>query len=230
MKRSKIILTTVLAILMISIVFLKLFNDESITAGNSESLKFKEEYESFNDVEGYISLDISSNNPMVYATYDEVEKIITSGTGVIYFGFPKCPWCRNVVPQLISSAADVGLDKIYYFNALEIRDIKKLDQNGNVLVEKEGTAEYKKLVELLYDYIDVYEGLNDETIKRLYFPTVVFVKDGKILGSHIGTVDSQNDPNVPLTESQVSELKEIYTEYMLKVLGTVCDTDKQNKC
>ena len=68
-----------------------------------------------------------------------------------------------------------------------------------------------------------YEGLNDESIKRLYFPTVVFIKDGKIVGCHIGTLPSQTDQRVPLTEEQNGELINIYTDNIIKTLDSVCD-------
>lgn len=234
MKNIKVLLVSLLAILSLCVVFIRVLDNRENLIENSDAVKFEKEYESLNGIKTgnneYLELDISSDNPMIYAKYDDIEQMINSGTGVIYFGFPECPWCRNVVPQLISVADEAGLDKIYYFNALEIRDVKSIDENGDVVVEKEGTEEYNKLIELLYDYLGEYEGLNDETIKRLYFPTVVFVKDGQIIGSHIGTLDSQTNPYIPLTESQSTELKDIYSEYMLEVLDIICDTDVKDKC
>lgn len=200
-----------------------------------DSVKFKEEYESLNDKtkenseNGYLKVNIDVKNPVKYAEYEEVKEIITNGTGVIYFGFPECPWCRNAVPVLLESAKNTGLDTIYYFNALSIRDKKHLDDNGEIIVDDEGTKEYKELVKLLYEHLDVYEGLNDDSIKRLYFPSVLFVKDGKIIGFHSGTVESQEDPSIGLTEKQKEELKEIYSNYMLETLGTIC-TESSTKC
>lgn len=234
MKNLKIKITAILMLVLLSILFIKNLDAGMSQEENSDALKFKQEYESLNEVRNgekeYTSITIPDDNPMIYSSYEDIEKIITNGTGVIYFGFPKCPWCRNAVPVLIDAAKEVGLDKIYYFNALEIRDIKSLDQDGNIITEKEGTEEYKKLVELLYDHLEVYEGLNDDTIKRLYFPTVVFVEDGKVLGIHISTVESQTDPNTSLTNSEYTELKNIYSSYMLKMMGIICDADVESKC
>lgn len=195
---------------------------------NSDSLKFKEEYESLNGKENssgknYLSLNISSNNPIVYSSFQEVYNLIEKGTGIIYFGFPGCPWCRNAVPVLLDAAQELNISKIYYFNALSIRDKKHLDENGNIITDEEGTEDYKKLVEILYDELPVYDGLNDDSIKRLYFPTVVFVKDGKIVGIHTSTVDSQSDPYIKLSEEQYSELKNIYLDLMNKIYDVICD-------
>lgn len=228
MKKNKIILTLLFVCLLLAAILAKVFIKQPIV--NVQTTTFKQEYEELNDNDKYIDVEIPSDNPIVYSSYDEIEDIITEGTGVIYFGFPECPWCRNAVPQLIEAAKEVGLDKIYYFNALEIRDIKELDENGNIITEKDGTEEYYKLISLLYDHLEEYDGLNDKTIKRLYFPTVTVVKNGEVIGNHIGTVDSQDDPSIPLNESQIEELKGIYSNYMLEMLGTVCDTDIKDKC
>jgi hypothetical protein len=75
----------------------------------------------------------------------------------------------------------------------------------------------------LSDVLTPYEGLNDDSIKRLYFPTVVYVKDGKVLSSTIGTVDSQTEPYVKLNDDQYNELKNIYMENMNKVYNILCD-------
>lgn len=194
----------------------------------SDNIKFKEEYEKLNGEvsksgKKYPKVTIPEDNKVVYASYDEIVDVIKNKDGVIYFGFPECPWCRNMVPILIDAINELGIDKIYYFNALDIRDEKKLDDDGNIVVTKEGTKEYKELVELLHGYISVYDGLNDDSIERLYFPTVVFVKKGEIIGSHVGTLDSQKDPYKKLSKSEYNELKDIYLDYINKVYEVVCD-------
>lgn len=194
----------------------------------SDALKFKEEYEKYNntkDASGqeYVNVSIDEDNIMYYASFDEIKELLTSGTGVIYFGIPMCPWCRNAVPVLVNAASSTGLDKIYYFNAYEIRDKKSLDEDGKIITEKEGTKEYYELVSLLQDVLPVYDGLNDENIKRLYFPTVIFVRDGKIVGTHMDTVSSQENPLVPLNDEQTKELTNIYVSNIMKVLDDACD-------
>ena len=79
------------------------------------------------------------------------------------------------------------------------------------------------MIEILYDQLPSYEGLNDDSIKRLYFPTVLFVKDGKIIGIYTSTVDSQKDPYVKLNDEQYSELKNIYLDLINKTYDILCD-------
>ena len=231
MKKVIVILVTIV-IIAAGLLVIKNMNKETKKESNIEvktdAIKFKEEYESLNgqtndNGKEYIHIDVDKENPMKYSNYEEVMNILENGTGVIYFGFPECPWCRNAVPVLIDAAQEMGIDTIYYFNALSIRDKKSLDESGNIVVEEDGTEEYKKLVETLYDVLTPYEGLNDESIKRLYFPTVVYVKDGQILSSTIGTVDSQDDPYVALTQDQYNELKQIYMDGINSAYDILCD-------
>lgn len=229
MSKKDIIKVSLLVVLAVvsSIVIYNNFhnenNDDKKIVYTEDEKKFKKEYEDVNSNEGSVQIRLEDNNDMVYATYDKIKEILTGGTGVIYFGFPECPWCRNAVPMLIKAAHNQGLNTIYYFNDKDMRDVKKLDDDGNIVTEKEGTKEYYELLNILGDNLGSYEGLNDDTVKRLYFPTVVFVKNGKIIGTHVATVSSQKNPKVVLNEEQQAELISIYEGYISEVVGSVCD-------
>lgn len=219
----------VLFVVVISLVFLTGCGKkmESVT---KDEVKFQKEYENLNGKKQgdkkNLEVSIPDSNKMKYINSDEVISILEKKTGVIYFGFPNCPWCRNAVPVLIDAAIDSGLDSIYYANLLEERDTKKLDDEGQIVTEKEGSEAYYKIVDLLKDSLGVYEGLDDDSVKRLYFPTVVFVKNGKVEAVHIGTVDSQKDPYKELNSKEKEQLKDIYVKAITKIQNLTCDTDK----
>ena len=222
MRNKEVILSIIILVLMVILVLIKVPKYEN------DSVKFKNEYESLNNKDTgynkkYLEMNIDEDNPIVYVEFDELINIIKNDTAIIYFGFPECPWCRNAVPVLLDVANELGIDKIYYYNAVSIRDKKALDENGNIVVEEEGTEEYKELVELLYDYLPVYDGLNDDKIKRLYLPAILSVKKGKIIGLHTSTVNSQKDPFTKLNNKQYEELKSIYFDYINKAFEIVCD-------
>lgn len=215
-------------ILILSAILILLTTFALINNNSNDSIKFKLEYEKLNNKDNgygnnYLTLNIDINNKIKYSSFKEIEKILTNDTGVIYFGFPECPWCRNMIEPLLSAANESEIKTIYYFNAKDIRDVKKLNENNEIITEKEGTEEYKKLIDLLYDNLGEYEGLNDKTIKRLYFPTVVFVKEGKIKNIHIGTLDEQKNPFKPLDEKQKNNLKNLYLKYISSIKSSQCD-------
>ena len=204
---QKIILCLVVLVIgIISFIYLR---------PESMETHFKLEYESLNGKNDYIDVNIPSDNNIVYADYEQIFDIL-DGTGVIYFGYPECPWCRNAVPVLIEAAKEAEVDQIYYLNNNEDRDTKTL-KDGKVVTEKEGTDNYNTLLEKLGDKASTYEGLEDNSIKRLYFPTLVVVKNGEITDYIEGTVDSQKDPQKPLNEKQKKELKDKYTKAMKKL-------------
>ena len=195
--------------------------------------EFKKEYEKFNnkktkDGKKYMTVNIPKKNNVEYKSAKEIIDAIQNDTAVIFFGFPECPWCRNLVPILLESVKENDYPNLYYCNALSIRDQKHLDEEGNIVVDKESTNEYKKIVLLLKDYLGEYEGLNDPSIKRLYFPTVVFVSDGEIKGVHIGTLDEQKDPYKKLTAKQKKKIKKIFNENIIEIEAKVCTG--VNKC
>ena len=120
--------------------------------GNVDSRKFSEEYQT-----------VTEDNVFVYRTIDEIVNILNHGTGVVYLGFPECPWCKAYVPYINEVAKDNDCEKVYYYNIYNDRN----ENNDN----------YKKLVEILKDYLK----FDDEGNKRIYVPAVIAVKEGKIL-------------------------------------------------
>ena len=221
-KNFKLVgIITLVVILIIVCLFLFVFKDKKEV--NKDASKFKEEYESLNgkkndDGKSYLKVEISEENVVQYTDYKEVFDILDKGTGVIYFGFPECPWCRNLVPVLMDAASEVGIEKIFYLNNREDRDTKVLE-NKKIITQKEGTDDYYKLVDKMESILGEYEGLNDSSIKRLYFPTVIFVVEGKIVKYNIGTVDSQTDPYKKLTNEETKELKNKLIEGMEEIIS-----------
>lgn len=149
-KKLYTVIGIVVLVLACSIGFYKVFT--SIENKETDAEKFASEY------------SIDNDNVFVYKTLEEINKILKNGTGIVYLGFPECPWCKGYVPYLNEVAKKAKLDKIYYFNILNDR--------------KNNTDDYKKTVELLKDYLKYDEEGN----KRIYVPAVIAVNKGKIVG------------------------------------------------
>ena len=212
----------------------------SVTNLNTDAIKFKKEYESLNGTEKnnkkYKKVEISRNNPIKYSNYDEIIDIIKNKTGIIYLGFPECPWCRSAVPVLLDVARDNNVDTIYYLNILNERD-SYIVKNGKVEYAKDdkgndikGTDGYLKLLKVLdnelEDYVIEFEGKEYNTnSKRIYAPTVIFVREGKVVGLHVSTVSSQTDPYKDLTKTQYKELYDEYSSYINNMISSSCSID-----
>jgi len=239
MKKEKIFIIAVpiLCVLGIICTYLKIINNNI----NNDSVKFKEEYEKLNGTIAYSdikypSLDISIDNPIKYSNYDEIIDVIKNKSGVIYLGFPECPWCRSALPVLFDVAEDNDIETIYYMNIKNERDsyvvedeklVYALDEEGN---EIKGTKGYFKLLEALNghlsDYVINFEDKDYEVgEKRIYAPSVIFVKDGEVLGIHVSTVSSHESGFDPMTDEQYDELYSIYEDYILELNNNSCSLD-----
>ena len=191
-----------------------------------DELRFKEEYESLNGQvsesgKEYPKVELPMKNLMKYASGEEVITMLKEGTGVIFFGFPECPWCRQALPILIDAATNTGVEQILYYNNKDQRDELELNEQGEVITKKEGTEEYFQILDLLGEFADEYNGLENPSIKRLYFPTVVVIEEGEVLGTHMSTVSSMKDPYTTMTLEQKEELQSIYED--LFVLLSACN-------
>lgn len=233
-KNQKILLSIIGILIVMSAVigFLAFKNQKDKPA--TKINQFKEEYEALNGVVNdygytYPTVEVDVNNPIVYANEEDVLDILKDGTGVIYFGFPTCPWCRNMIKPLISAADSASLEKIYYLNIMDIRDSLSVDDNGELVVDKKGTKNYKKILKELNSVLDTYYVKDamgqefDTNEKRLYAPTVVAVKKGKVVAHHVGTVSSQTDPYAELTKEQQEELYSTFSTLISKISNNKCD-------
>lgn len=232
-------------ILLISLIILLILVATYFTTGknnNQDAIKFKQEYESLNgttrekDGKTIRSITIPRNNPIIYSDEDEViEMIETKKTFLIYFGFEDCPWCRSVIPNLISAANDLDLDKIYYVNVKEIRDTIEF-KNGKLETTKKGTNGYYELLKILDNVLENYiiedaDGNEKNTEeKRIFAPNVVAIVDGKAVKSTSGISKKQTDGYMKLTKSMN---KESYNEFKC-LINCIIDSkkvcSKEKKC
>ena len=84
---------------------------------------------------------------MVYISAEELAKKIENKEDmVVYFGFKTCPWCRSMIEILLNAASELKIDKIYYVDVYDIRDVKELSENNEVKTTKKGTSGYNKLL------------------------------------------------------------------------------------
>lgn len=183
-------------LLIIPIIFALLLTACTKEEKETDAKKFAKEY-----------TQITEDNYFVYRTSDEIIKILENGTGVVYLGFPECPWCQSYV-KMLNEVADIeGLEKIYYLNILEDR--------------KNNTEDYQKIVEILKDHLQY----DDEGNKKVFVPAVIVVSKGEIIGFNDETsYDTKGfeNPEDYWTEEEVSDLKLNLTDMINQVLDNKC--------
>lgn len=200
---------------------------------NKDALKFKDEYESFNDKKNkyfeYRNLNIEKNNPIVYSTDEEIaEKIENKETFIVYFGDPECPWCRSVVEQMIKSANKNNIKTIYYvrfwngFHNEQLRDTYELDTDNKPVLKEKGTESYDKLLKYLGNVLSDYtlkdKDKNEIKVgeKRIFLPNIVAVKDGKAVELIEGISKKQTEYNGKLTDEIIKDESNILDKFFSK--------------
>lgn len=136
--------------------------------------------------------DPAENPDFVPMSFDEAIQFFEEGkSGLLYFGFPDCPWCKELFPVLSQSLKDND-ETIYY--------IRTRDDEKNRLYSEE----QKEQIE---PYLKDYMKDNDEGILTLYVPLVVRVKDGQVISGHQGTAEDHDAHESGLTQEETEELK-----------------------
>lgn len=167
MKKKNILIllgVVILVILIISSYFIFFKKDKNIT----DAEKFAKEY-----------TKLSSDNVFTYKSLKEVNKILEKGTGVVYLGFPECPWCQEYVKYVNEVAKKVDLDKVYYFNIRE-------DRTNN-------TEDYQTTIKLLRDYLPTDEEGNP----RVYVPLIAVIQNGKVVITDYETAQDTKGYDTP---------------------------------
>lgn len=182
-----IVLCAIIVALIGVVIFLLVRDNETVESNNdTDAVKFASEYDS-----------VDEDNVFVYAEIDEIIDILENGTGIVYFGFPECPWCNQYVAYLDEVAKSEGIDTIYYYNIRE-------DRSNN-------TDEYLQIVDFLSNYLSEDEDGNP----RVYVPAVVFVNNGSIVAFDDETSQDVDDltPSEYWTDEEVADLKERLARY-----------------
>lgn len=134
---------------------------------------------------------VPMDNAFIYKTEEEIINILEHGSGIVYLGFPECPWCQSYVIYLNEVVKDNGLSTINYLNIKEMRE--------------NNTDNYQKIVSLISDLLPYDENGN----KRIYVPQVVVVKNGKIIGGDNETsYDVTGTPSEYWTSETIANLKQ----------------------
>ncbi len=224
-KKYKILIVLIIVLVFASVLYFFLNKEDKLYPVTEDSLLFQKEYSTLNGKSNndreYLEIKLPANVPVKYVTYDEVFEILEKKSGVIFFGFPECPWCRNIIKPLIDSAMEYGLNTIYYLNNREDRNILEINKNDQLEVIEDGSEDYLKLLDVLHEYLPEYGGLDNKDIKRLYFPTILFIKDGDVIGVE-SILDSyskrvSNNPYIKMLNEEIDQLKEIFKKHYKKI-------------
>ncbi len=118
------------------------------------------------DAEKFSSLYnlVPNDNLYEFADATDVIDIINGRSGVILFAFPDNEWSNYYAKILNEAAQELEMNTLYYY---DFEDDRR-SSNGTY--------------ETIVNKLKVYVPVNDENVLDIYAPTVLIVKNGKILG------------------------------------------------
>ena len=106
MNKDKKIFLGILLLLLIFMIFggILIFKGKKVEIDNLDAINFKKEYEDLNNVVNEQTgktnkeISIATDNPVDIVSEEEAVTLLEKGTGILYMGFPECPWCRSLLP------------------------------------------------------------------------------------------------------------------------------------
>jgi thiol-disulfide isomerase/thioredoxin len=122
--------------------------------------------------------------------YQVVKKL--EGNAIIFFGFPECPKCHQIVTALTEAANLNEVETIYYFNPVEVRT--------------KNTKEYQTITTYLAEILPS----NEKGEPTINVPLVVFIKEGHIINYHAGSVNEAPIKDKTLSVEQKAILVNIF--------------------
>ena len=117
MKSNKIlyIIIGICTILVIGLCAFLIYNKEKVVLSDSE--KFKEEFEKYNEAtydngEKLISVDIDIDNPFIYKSAQEIVKIMQNEEAYVLFGYATDPITRKSIEVLIEALKEKQIESL----------------------------------------------------------------------------------------------------------------------
>lgn len=132
-------------------------------------------------------------------SFDEaIELFENKESGLLYFGFPDCPWCEEAVPVLTEEAGKAGVPILY---------VRTRDENKERLYTD---AQKEEITPFIKDYMQE----DDKGDLALYVPLVLHVEKGVVTAGHEGTVEGHDAHERTMTEEETASLHQIYKDLL----------------
>lgn len=170
------------------------YNQDKFYLPFIDSANFKKEFESVNgkSIKGtdytYSTLEIDDDNLYRIKDISFIRDVITTETGVILVGHKYSPNTRSVINALNEAGKNKKISDIYF-----------IDVHGD-----DNRSSYYQLYNLIKDKLSK---------NKIIYPTVLFVKNGSILGVYEGTIDNHN-MYYSLTPVEEETLINTYMDYI----------------
>lgn len=201
---------------------------------HTNSSSVKEHYEVLNGTTNakgkeHRTITLSEDNRFVAITPDELLNLLEKEPEVVVMlSSNRCPWCRSIFETLDSVLIELGIEKLYVLECWDeegneiFRDKLYLNDSDELQIQPPHPA-YSLLLQLdSKDYFsEVILKNKDESDhptgkKRIYLPTLIYVKDGVVEAIETATSDLLEDPRGELTPAIKAYQHEVLVDFFNK--------------
>ena len=141
-----------------------------------------------------------------YLTMHEALELLEdeSFSGVFYFGFPDCPWCKMAMPAIHEASQLFGIDVFYISRRHSIRGTEGWEEAD---IEMASRLNDQIEIRWIYEY--------EEPVRpNIFVPHVIYIREGVVIDHHQGTFEGhyrdENGYLPSLTDEEYRFLLESY--------------------
>lgn len=161
---------------------------------------------------------LDEDNAFEIIAKEDLKDFIEHGTGILFLGYPACPWCQAYLPMLDEVLKEQDM-QAYYYNIRTDKDEDRdfYDEIAQLLIDKNAT-----------NRDDLVQYDNDGKMV-IYMPLTLFIEHGgiKYYDGESNTLDSDEiAPADYWTDEKTEALKETLTTYTRSVKKAQEDNEK----
>lgn len=149
--------------------------------------------------------DMPQENNFAIMAKEDLKPFIEHGTGILFLGFPECPWCQAYLPMAQEILSDnEAMAKYYNIYADKKEDRPFYDEVAALIAERNKT---------MGDYV-FYDNDGRQVI---YMPLMLFIDEGEIVAFDNETCmedSSVISPEEYWTQEKIDALKERLRAYV----------------
>ena len=149
---------------------------------------------------------LENDNKIHYLNSKDFDELYTKGNGIFLLCHYEFKACQDIMRIVNENEHNT----INYYDILNDRDEISMDTNDNIIKIEDGSYIYKKLLKILDDFLPKYSLLLEDKSykkideKRLYMPTLIYLKEGTIIDIIVGDEKSELE-SFKIDEGRIKE-------------------------
>ncbi|WP_455500941.1 hypothetical protein [Gemmiger sp.] len=198
----------------------------TILLASTPGMIVKRKYEGYNGTKNKsehvlqtITLPVYNNIQIV-----SVKEACAIKSGVLVLAYPQCPFCRNLMPELLHAATETDA-KLYYCEFDKYRDVYTYNSDTDSLIQtvpaQEGYFEFLEWVRpYTYEYVVKSDSGEEISVgeQRISVPTLLYIQDNHPVSSwalsSVQNITYPSDGYEPWNEETRNQIYDSIYQYL----------------